>query len=235
MTRFWCVNILRIATLYYIVAVALAMFLYPGGNHIELDQIGYSFHKNFLSELGFYKTMSGDINFLSSFFFNSAMYVLLLQGVAFLFIPKLFRDNKYAFTFSCIGTFFIIPACIFFVGVGLTPGDLYFEAHIFTTNTAFNLYTVAIFFYVIAFIFSPLSNYYASGGILLFLAVGVYAYYLAGFNPIDPINDRELFLSTYNMDFLIFNVLIQKIIITLMLLTIVIFTFGLDKLIKYQK
>ena len=70
---------------------------------------------------------------------------------------------------------------------------------------------------------------------MLFLAVGVYAYYLAGFNPIDPINDRELFLSTYNMDFLIFNVLIQKIIITLMLLTIVIFTFGLDKLIKYQK
>ena len=47
--------------------------------------------------------------------------------------------------------------------------------------------------------------------------------------------NRELFLSTYNMDFLIFNVLIQKIIITLMLLTIVIFTFGLDKLIKYQK
>ena len=52
---------------YYIIAVALAMYLYPGGNHIELDQIGYSFHKNFLSELGFYKTMSGDINFLSSF------------------------------------------------------------------------------------------------------------------------------------------------------------------------
>ena len=82
MIKFWSVDILRIITTYYVLAVVLAMFLYPGGNHIELDQVGYSLHKNFLSELGFHKTMSGDINFLSSFFWNSAMYMLLLQGIA---------------------------------------------------------------------------------------------------------------------------------------------------------
>ncbi|MDC3163554.1 hypothetical protein OA537_02160 [Pelagibacteraceae bacterium] len=114
MTKFWCVDALRIASVYYVVAVIIAILLYPGGNHIELDQVGYSLHKNFLSELGFHKTMSGDLNFFSSFFWNTAMYMLLLQGIAFLFIPRLFRENRFSFAFACLGTLFMFPACIFF-------------------------------------------------------------------------------------------------------------------------
>ena len=235
MTKFWCVDALRIASVYYVVAVVIAILLYPGGNHIELDQVGYSLHKNFLSELGFHKTMSGDLNFFSSFFWNTAMYMLLLQGVAFLFIPSLFRENRYSFAFSCLGTLFMFPACIFFVGVALTPGDIFFDAHIFTTTTAFNLYTVSIFFYVLAFISSSLSNYYTSGAILLLIAVSVYSYYLSGYQPIDAIKDRELYLEVYTMDLLIFNVVLQKVIISLMIITIITFSFGLNKLINKKE
>ena len=235
MTKFWCVDALRIASVYYVVAVVIAILLYPGGNHIELDQVGYSLHKNFLSELGFHKTMSGDLNFFSSFFWNTAMYMLLLQGVAFLFIPSLFRKNKYSFAFACLGTLFMFPACIFFVGVALTPGDIFFDAHIFTTTTAFNLYTVSIFFYVLAFISSSLSNYYTSGAILLLIAVSVYSYYLSGYQPIDAIKDRELYLEVYTMDLLIFNVVLQKVIISLMIITIITFSFGLNKLINKKE
>ena len=235
MTKFWCVDALRIASVYYVVAVIIAILLYPGGNHIELDQVGYSLHKNFLSELGFHKTMSGDLNFFSSFFWNTAMYMLLLQGVAFLFIPSLFRENRYSFAFACLGTLFMFPACIFFVGVALTPGDIFFDAHIFTTTTAFNLYTVSIFFYVLAFISSSLSNYYASGAILLLIAVSVYSYYLSGYQPIDAIKDRELYLEVYTMDLLIFNVVLQKVIISLMIITIITFSFGLNKLINKKE
>ena len=235
MTKFWCVDALRIASVYYVVAVVIAILLYPGGNHIELDQVGYSLHKNFLSELGFHKTMSGDLNFFSSFFWNTAMYMLLLQGIAFLFIPSLFRENKYSFAFACLGTLFMFPACIFFVGVALTPGDIFFDAHIFTTTTAFNLYTVSIFFYVLAFISSSLSNYYASGAILLLIAVSVYSYYLSGYQPIDAIKDRELYLEIYTMDLLIFNVVLQKVIISLMIITVITFSFGLNKLINKKE
>ena len=235
MTKFWCVDALRIASVYYVVAVIIAILLYPGGNHIELDQVGYSLHKNFLSELGFHKTMSGDLNFFSSFFWNTAMYMLLLQGIAFLFIPSLFRENKYSFAFACLGTLFMFPACIFFVGVALTPGDIFFDAHIFTTTTAFNLYTVSIFFYVLAFISSSLSNYYTSGAILLLIAVSVYSYYLSGYQPIDAIKDRELYLEVYTMDLLIFNVVLQKVIISLMIITIITFSFGLNKLINKKE
>ena len=235
MIKFWCVDALRIASIYYIVAVVIAILLYPGGNHIELDQVGYSLHKNFLSELGFHKTMSGDLNFFSSFFWNTAMYMLLLQGVAFLFIPSLFRENRYSFAFACLGTLFMFPACIFFVGVALTPGDIFFDAHIFTTTTAFNLYTVSIFFYVLAFISSSLSNYYTSGAILLLIAVSVYAYYLSGYQAIDAIEIRELYLEVYTMDLLIFNVVLQKVIISLMIITIITFSFGLNKLINKKE
>ena len=235
MTKFWCVDALRIASVYYVVAVIIAILLYPGGNHIELDQVGYSLHKNFLSELGFHKTMSGDLNFFSSFFWNTAMYMLLLQGIAFLFIPSLFRENRYSFAFACLGTLFMFPACIFFVGVALTPGDIFFDAHIFTTTTAFNLYTVSIFFYVLAFISSSLSNYYISGAILLLIAVSVYSYYLSGYQPIDAIKDRELYLEVYTMDLLIFNVVLQKVIISLMIITIITFSFGLNKLINKKE
>ena len=235
MTKFWCVDALRIASVYYVVAVVIAILLYPGGNHIELDQVGYSLHKNFLSELGFHKTMSGDLNFFSSFFWNTAMYMLLLQGIAFLFIPSLFRENRYSFAFACLGTLFMFPACIFFVGVALTPGDIFFDAHIFTTTTAFNLYTVSIFFYVLAFISSSLSNYYTSGAILLLIAVSVYSYYLSGYQPIDAIKDRELYLEVYTMDLLIFNVVLQKVIISLMIITIITFSFGLNKLIDKKE
>ena len=235
MTKFWCVDALRIASAYYVVAVIIAILLYPGGNHIELDQVGYSLHKNFLSELGFHKTMSGDLNFFSSFFWNTAMYMLLLQGIAFLFIPSLFRENRYSFAFACLGTLFMFPACIFFVGVALTPGDIFFDAHIFTTTTAFNLYTVSIFFYVLAFISSSLSNYYTSGAILLLIAVSVYSYYLSGYQPIDAIKDRELYLEVYTMDLLIFNVVLQKVIISLMIITIITFSFGLNKLINKKE
>tara|TARA_B110000003_G_C16530447_1_gene488711 strand:- start:330 stop:1043 length:714 start_codon:yes stop_codon:yes gene_type:complete len=235
MIKFWCVDALRIASVYYVVAVVIAILLYPGGNHIELDQVGYSLHKNFLSELGFHKTMSGDLNFFSSFFWNTAMYMLLLQGVAFLFIPSLFRENRYSFAFACLGTLFMFPACIFFVGVALTPGDIFFDAHIFTTTTAFNLYTVSIFFYVLAFISSSLSNYYTSGAILLLIAVSVYSYYLSGYQPIDAIKDRELYLEVYTMDLLIFNVVLQKVIISLMIITIITFSFGLNKLINKKE
>ena len=235
MTKFWCVDALRIASVYYVFAVVIAILLYPGGNHIELDQVGYSLHKNFLSELGFHKTMSGDLNFFSSFFWNTAMYMLLLQGIAFLFIPSLFRENRYSFAFACLGTLFMFPACIFFVGVALTPGDIFFDAHIFTTTTAFNLYTVSIFFYVLAFISSSLSNYYTSGAILLLIAVSVYSYYLSGYQPIDAIKDRELYLEVYTMDLLIFNVVLQKVIISLMIITIITFSFGLNKLINKKE
>ena len=49
-------------------AILIGAHFYPGGNHLDASQEGYSYTLNFLSELGFYNTLSGENNFIPSFF-----------------------------------------------------------------------------------------------------------------------------------------------------------------------
>ena len=154
MVSFWCVYIPRFVLVYFLSSVAIAAYFYPGGNHLDASQQGYDFTINFLSELGFYNTLSGETNFLSAFFFNSAMFMHILVGVGFLMMPKLFNDNIYSYVSAWLGAITISISCVFFAGVGLTPGDLYFPAHIFAVQNAFNLVFFAYLFICLAFFFS---------------------------------------------------------------------------------
>ena len=80
MTKFWTVYLIRFVSIYFIFSVIIASFLYPGGNIFEPEQTGYSFAKNYLSDLGGYKSRSGEINFLSSFIFNlTIMHVYIIS------------------------------------------------------------------------------------------------------------------------------------------------------------
>ena len=78
MTKFWAVYIIRVVSLYFLSSVIIAAILYPGGNIFDPNQIGYSFTKNYLSDLGGFMSRSGEINFLSSFIFNTSMFLYLL-------------------------------------------------------------------------------------------------------------------------------------------------------------
>ena len=112
MVSFWCVYIPRFVLVYFLSAVAIAAYLYPGGNHLDASQQGYDFTINFLSELGFYNTLSGETNFLSAFFFNSAMFMHVLVGVGFLMMPKLFNDNIYSYVSAWLGAITISISCV---------------------------------------------------------------------------------------------------------------------------
>ena len=79
MNNFWPVKVLRFVTLFFLLAIALGMWLYPGGNIHDPKHLGYSFTHNFLSDLGGDQSHSDEINFLSSFFFNLGMFLLLLS------------------------------------------------------------------------------------------------------------------------------------------------------------
>ena len=114
MLKFWTVYLIRFVSVYFIFSVIVASFLYPGGNIFELEQIGYSFTKNYLSDLGGYKSRSGEVNFLSSFIFNSSMVLYLGSGISFLFVPTLFKKNKKIYFLSIVGSFFFFFFCFFF-------------------------------------------------------------------------------------------------------------------------
>ena len=136
---FWSVTVLRFATLFFVVCVAIAMCFYPGGNIHDPSQLGYSFTHNFLSDLGGYTARSGEQNSLSSFFFNMAVFLFSAVGVGFLFVPQLFSSDPLGYRLAIMGSCFFVLGMVFFAGVGLTPYDLYTELHIFFALNAFRL------------------------------------------------------------------------------------------------
>ena len=70
MINFWTVKVIRFVTIFFVVAIIIASYFYPGGNIHDPAQLGYSFTHNFLSDLGGLESHSGEDNIISSVFFN---------------------------------------------------------------------------------------------------------------------------------------------------------------------
>ena len=231
MNRFWCLYVPRFTVIFFLVSICIAMLLYPGGNHLETEQIGYSLSKNFISELGRFKTMSGDNNFFSAFLFIIASFINVLQGIAFLFIAKLFHQNKISYVFAIIGGICIFIGNLFFVGVCLTPEDLFFDEHIFVAQNGFNFASLGIFSLSIAVILSRMKNIYALISVVLMILLVIYSTTVGHIPEINP-SDSVLYANTYSMDTQIFKVIMQKLIVATLMMFVFTFTFGLNALIK---
>ena len=108
MYNFFTVTILRFVPIYFVISCLVAAYFYPGGNLLDPQQVGYSFNHNFLSDLGGYTSRSGEINFLSQFFFNLSMFLFVAVGIGFLFVPMLLLKTMYlwgtTFRLSMTGT-----------------------------------------------------------------------------------------------------------------------------------
>ena len=83
MNRFWCLYVPRFTVIFFLVSICIAILLYPGGNHLETDQTGYSLSKNFISELGRFKTMSGDNNFFLHFYLSLLALLMFYRALLF--------------------------------------------------------------------------------------------------------------------------------------------------------
>ena len=217
MLKFWTVYLIRFVSVYFIFSVILASFLYPGGNIFDPEQIGYSFTKNYLSDLGGYKSRSGDINFLSSFIFNSSMFLYLGSGIGFLFVPTLFKKNKKTYLLSIAGSIFFCVGCSFFAGVGLTPHDIYQDLHGYFAKNAFRLLVPASILYVIVLYKSSVENKYTL--ITLGYLIFTFAYVIYQFFIEDALKSPESLME---------SVVIQKIIAIISTISIFSLTYGFD-------
>ena len=172
--------------------IVISTIFYPGTTIRDHNTVGYNILNNFLSDLGrtithYCNTSSnlcdictgGDNNFISAFFFNNAMFICgIIFIVFYIALPDYFYDDQTLYRFSIIGSFFGVITCTFFVMVGLTPADLYFDLHVFFANNMFKIafLTALIYSYVI-FRSRLLSTFYGVGyftfSVLLILYVGV--------------------------------------------------------------
>ena len=188
----YAVKFIRLVPILFFVSVCIAIFFYPGGNIHDSSQEGYSFTHNFLSDLGGYKSHSGEINFLSSFFFGFSLVLFFFAGIAFLYIPHLFKDNILNFRLALCGSIFFGLGSIFFAGVGLTPHDLYMEMHIFFALNAFRLLIPASFLFLIVLYRSKVENYFSFIICLLMISTFAYVLYqIYGGNPLANIENMS--------------------------------------------
>ena len=213
--HFWTVTILRVVPIFFIACVVIAIPFYPGGNLLDVGQVGYDLSRNYLSELGGYRAQSGESNFFSAFFFNMGVFAFLLVGVSFF---QLFAYHRAAYICSFIGSILMVLGCLLFAAVGLTPYDLYFKAHLFVAQNAFRFIVPATFFYVTALYLVRVPKVYLIIGVIYFVSNILYVIYQLLFeNP--QAGEASLIEA----------VIIQKIIIGLSML-IIFFSFAFAKL-----
>ena len=177
MSNFWPVIVLRFVPLFFIIAVSIGIAFYPGGNIHNADQAGYSFTHNFLSDLGGYQSRSDEVNFISAFFFNMAMFLFAPVGIAFLFVAKLFAEDPLNAELAKVGSIFFLIGTLFFAAVGLTPHDLYLDLHVFFAVNAFRLMVPGSALYLIVLLRSDVGNRYALFNATYLACVAAYVIY----------------------------------------------------------
>ena len=223
---------LRFMACYFIVVNAIAIYLYPGGSLYNYDLTSYSFTENFFSDLGVYRTTGGEINFLSCILFNSSLAMIGFASLSYAFVPQLFIENKRAYNFSRIAAFICIISGFCYIGVGLTPADLYFRQHVWFVIFAFHLQTAGILFIVVAFLYSRVSNYYTAVAFIYFICVLTYSIFETSSPPAPDFNPRnqDMLREFVPYDRMVISVVSQKIITIIAFISTILFTFGFKSL-----
>mgnify|MGYP003319027011 CR=1 FL=1 len=134
---------------------------------------------------------------------------------------SLFRENKTSFICACIAAVLFFIGMVFFAGVALTPHDLYRDAHVFFAINAFRWLIPASLFFVIAFFLSDADNKYTIINIIFLISTIIYVIYqIYSGNP------------RVNEELLVQNVLMQKSIAIIHIISILSLTFCFDSQIK---
>ena len=199
---------------YFIIINAIAIYLFPGGSLYNYELNSYSFTENFFSDLGVYETSGGHENFLSCILFNSTLAMIGFASFSYIYVPNIFNSNRKAYIFSVIATLTLIVSGICYIGVALTPADLYFREHVWFVIFAFHLQTIGI----------------------LFICVAAYSIFETSSPPapdFDPRN-QEMFKEFITYDRMVISVVSQKLITLIAFISTIIFTFGFKSLIDQK-
>ena len=227
---------IRIMVIYFVIVNSIAIYLFPGGSLYDSSLTTYSFSENFFSDLGVYETIRGEQNFFACFLFNSTLVMMGFACLSFLFVPRLFKGNKASYICATIGSYIAILSGLSFLGVGLTPADLYFHEHVFFVIVGFRSMVPGLFFLTIAFFLSPVSNKYTTASILFLVSITVYSIFETSNPPeTSPRENIELFRETVDYNRMVISVIAQKVIALISFISFFVFTYGFYQLTLLKK
>ena len=211
----------------FIILNIMAMVFYKGGTLHNQNSIGYSFFNNFLSDLGRVVSHSGNINFHASLCFNMAMLIAGFSlSMFFYMIPTLFTKHKNPiYLLSIIASIFGILGSFSMIGVGFTPSDLFFSAHVLFAHWLFRFFVIAAFLIAITIYKSPdFNNKYAVGYIVF--ALVIFSYVL--FNEFGPLPYKDSW-SLY------IQVVLQKAILLCFFIAVIIQSKGIKQILEHNE
>jgi hypothetical protein len=129
----------------FIVMTVLAMWFYPGGTAMDSSTHGYSFFRNFFSDLGMTRTPSGAANLVSLILFVAALSIVGV-GLAIFFIAmrQFFLGARAGKWLSAVAALSGVVTGTCFVGVAVTPWNIYLSAHNEFVMWAFRTFLAAV-------------------------------------------------------------------------------------------
>jgi hypothetical membrane protein len=223
--KLFLVSLPRIMVGVFLFFQVLGMLNYPGGTIWNEETTEYVFTKNYFSDLGRYQAHNGEPNYLSMIFFSLSLCLVSLTFIVhYVSVLRFFQNDykRYNNIIALVGTIFSFLGAICLIGTALTPSDLVLDPHVFYANNIFHSFLVTSLMYTIVIYRSELiQNKYAAGYAIFFLSILSYVIVLH-FGP----GPRE------SQAALIFQVVAQKMIVVIFILSVVYQTFGLDKSFK---
>ncbi len=216
--KFFITKLPRYSMIIFVLLNITAMFMYAGGNINDHNQEGYSFIRNFFSDLGRRYSFSGESNLISCLLFNSSLTIVgLTFMILFYKVRSIFSKNT---TLILLATFFGVYSGFSYIGVGFTPADLYLEAHIFFAHWAFRaLFAASILYSILIFQTEGFENRYA------------YAFIVFGFMVFFYVLYSEVVLDDprINPASLVKHVIAQKMVVFWILFAVYIYSVGAGK------
>ena len=204
-----------------ITCLGLSMVFYQGGTMNDPSSVGYSFARNFFSDLGKYTPE----NMVSLVFFAIA---LTLCGVTFnayfFYFSKLFPVKNAYQRMAIIGCVAGMFGGFCFISVGLTPSNTILGPHIFFANWAFRSFLItSVLLSIVLYNDSRFNRLYFLGYTLFALLILIYVLILE-FAP----NPKDSDFS------LMFNVISQKAIVLVFIFSVLFQSFGNLKIISQK-
>ena len=221
--RFWITTLPRYSIIIFVFLNIFAILLYAGGNINDHSQEGYSFIRNFFSDLGRRYSFSGNSNLISCILFNVSLSIVgLTFMILFYKVKSAFSDYK---ILIFLATVFGVYSGLSYIGVGFTPADLFLDAHIFFAHWAFRaLFAASLLYSILVFKTDGFENKYAYAFIIFGVMVLCYVLYSEVI-----LDDPRL-----NPTALVKHVVAQKIITFWILLSVYIYSIGVGKYL-YKK
>ena len=216
---FLMITLPRVSLGFFLFCIGMGMYLYPGSTIHNHETASYLFSENFLSDLGRTITHGGDNNFHTSILFNTS---LIFGGITYVIFYLLIENLFNSHLISKLGSLFGVLGAICFIGVALTPSDLFLNPHIFFNMWLFRFFLLSTLCYTwLIYRNDDINNYYLSGN-LIFIAFLIIYILILMYAPSPYESHRAL----------IFQAISQKIILFNFILSIIVQTMAYSKILK---